>query len=61
MRVFPDDHIEWNVITNLLKQYNCEVLCKEDYLHYNNNYDLSSFNEFKDKYTDMTVLVARKK
>jgi ubiquinone/menaquinone biosynthesis C-methylase UbiE len=61
IHVFPDDHIEWDVITNLLKQYNCEVLHKENYLHFNSKYDLGIYNEFKDKCTDMSVLVAKKK
>jgi ubiquinone/menaquinone biosynthesis C-methylase UbiE len=61
IHVFADDHIEWSKIIQLLSENNCEVLYKEDYLLYTSNYESDIYHSFKDKCTDMAVLVARKR
>jgi ubiquinone/menaquinone biosynthesis C-methylase UbiE len=60
IHVFADDHIEWPKINQLLVDHDCEVLNKEDYLLFKNNYDPDIYDNFKNKCTDMAVLIARK-
>ncbi|MFP4368397.1 MAG: class I SAM-dependent methyltransferase [Candidatus Kapaibacterium sp.] len=60
IHVWPDDHIEWDKIEDLLKD-NFDFILIEDYLHYSRNYPLDIYNEFKDKCSDMRVMISRKK
>lgn len=60
IHVWPDDHIEWDKIEQLLVSKGFEIVMKEDYLLYKSNYDPDVYNEYKDKCTDERVLIARK-
>lgn len=60
IHVWPDDHIEWGQIEELLTSEGFEIVLKEDYLLYRNEYDLNIYNEYKDKCADERVLIARK-
>jgi ubiquinone/menaquinone biosynthesis C-methylase UbiE len=60
IHVWPDDHIEWDQIEQLLISQGFEIIMKEDYLLYKNDYDLGVYNEYKDKCADERVLIARK-
>lgn len=60
IHVWPDDHIEWDKIEQLLIAEGLEIILKEDYLLYKNYYDVDVYNEYKDKYADERLLVARK-
>ena len=61
IHVWPDDHIEWGKIEQLLASEGFEVILKRDYLLYRDEYDLGLYNEYKDKCADETVLIARKR
>lgn len=60
IHVWPDDHIEWDRIERLLTSEGFEIILKEDYLLYKNEYDPNIYNEYKDKCADERVLIARK-
>ena len=60
IHVWPDDHIEWDQIEQWLRSEGFEIVLKEDYLLYKNDYDPDVYNEYKDKCADERVLIARK-
>ncbi len=61
IHVWPDDHIEWGSIEQLLLSQGCEVVLKEDYLLCKSVYDHSVYNEYKNKCVDERLLIARKR
>ena len=60
IHVWPDDHIEWDKIEQLLIAEGLEIISKQDYLLYKNYYDVDVYNEYKDKCPDERLLIARK-
>ncbi|MCH7557350.1 MAG: class I SAM-dependent methyltransferase [Planctomycetes bacterium] len=60
IHVWPDDHIEWDKIEQLLIAEGLEIILKQDYLLYKNYYDVDVYNEYKDKCADERLLIARK-
>jgi len=60
IHVWPDDHIEWDKIEQLITSEGFEIILKEDYLLYKSHYNIDIYNEYKDKCTDERLLVARK-
>ena len=61
IHVWPDDHIEWDKIEQVLLSQGFEIVVKHDYLLYKATYDLQVYNDYKDRCTDERVLIARKK
>jgi ubiquinone/menaquinone biosynthesis C-methylase UbiE len=61
IHVWPDDHIEWDKIEQVLLSHGFEILLRHDYLLYKATYDLRVYNEYKDRCADERVLIARKK
>lgn len=61
IHVWPDDHIEWDKIEQLLIAKGCEVVLKEDYLLCRSVYDIAVYNEYKDRCADERLLIARKR
>jgi len=61
IHVWPDDHIEWDEIEQLLISKGFEIVLKEDYLLCKGIYDLDVYNEYKDKCVDERLLIARKR
>ena len=60
IHVWPDDHVEWDKIEQILISQGFDIILKQDYLLYKNIYDLDVYNEYKNKCTDERLLVARK-
>lgn len=60
IHVFEDDHVKWSKVVGSLVKEGGQVLFERDYLLFRQNYDVSIFNKYKDKTTDMHVLVVRK-
>jgi ubiquinone/menaquinone biosynthesis C-methylase UbiE len=60
IHVWPDDHIEWDKIEQILISQHFKIILKQDYLLYKNIYDLDVYNEYKNKCADERLLVARK-
>jgi ubiquinone/menaquinone biosynthesis C-methylase UbiE len=61
IHVWPDDHIEWDRIEQVLRSQGFEIVLKHDYLLYKASYDLQVYHEYKDRCADERVLIARKK
>jgi ubiquinone/menaquinone biosynthesis C-methylase UbiE len=61
IHVWPDDHIEWDKIEQVLLSQGFEMVLKHDYLLYKAIYDLRVYHEYKDRCADERVLIARKK
>lgn len=60
IHVWPDDHIEWNEIEELLISEDFEIIQKKDYLVCKRSYDKKIYDLYKDKCTDTGMLIARK-
>jgi len=61
IHVWPDDHIEWDKIEQVLVSQGFEIVHRQDYLLYKALYDLKVYHEYEDRCADERVLIARKK
>jgi len=61
IHVWPDDHIEWDRIEQVLAAEGLEIVARHDYLLYKALYDLQTYNEYKDRCADERVLIARRR
>jgi hypothetical protein len=60
IHVWPEDHIDWDEIKGVLAKLECRIILDQDYLLYRRGYDLSVYDEYRDKVNDVKLLVARK-
>ena len=60
IHVFEDDHVEWQKVVDSLELAGGHVVIAKDYLLFRRNYNVSIYNAYKEKTTDMHVLVVRK-
>jgi len=60
IHVWPDDHVEWDEIEQILAARGFEIVVKRDYLLYKSIYNMQIYNEYKDRCTDERVLIARR-
>jgi SAM-dependent methyltransferase len=60
IHVWPDDHIEWPQIEDVLDAAGCEIVRVEDYLLYRRIYRAQVYDRYKDRCVDQRLLVARK-
>lgn len=60
IHVFPDDHVKWDLISSELITAGAAIVLEQDYLLFRRNYNSSLYNLYKDKISDMHLLVARK-
>jgi len=60
IHVWPDDHIEWDKIKELLASEGFEIILENVYLLYKSSYKLDVYNQYKGKCADQRVLAARK-
>lgn len=61
IHVWPDDHIEWQKIREVLNHADMEIIRDEDYLHYQAQHDIRSYESYREKCADMRIIVARKR
>lgn len=61
IHVWPEDHIEWDKIEQLLLAENFEIILKRDYLLYKGSYSRKIYELYKHKCSDMRMLLAKKK
>jgi ubiquinone/menaquinone biosynthesis C-methylase UbiE len=61
IHVWPDDHIEWDKIEQVLLTQGLEIVLRQDYLLCKAIYDPRVYDEYKDRCADERVLIARKK
>jgi SAM-dependent methyltransferase len=60
IHVWPDDHIEWERISDVLRERGCEVLSAEDYLAYRGEYSDELHDRFSGRLADMRLLIGRR-
>ncbi len=60
IHVWPDDHIEWPQIEDVLRHAGCEVIHRDDYLLYQRIYRPDVYERYRDRCVDQRLLVARK-
>ena len=60
IHVFPDDHIEWTRIRNLLAQLGFEVVIEENYLLYRRLYRRDVYDRYKDRCSDTKLMAFRR-
>lgn len=60
IHVWPDDHIEWDKVEQVLTTGGCELVFKEDYLVFKGGYPMNLYKAYMNLCNDMRVLVARK-
>lgn len=60
IHVWPDDHIEWRKITDLLKRDGFEVVLEDKYLLYRDLYRREVYERFKDRCVDAQLMIFRK-
>ncbi len=61
IHVWPDDHIEWDKIEQILATEGFEIVAKQDYLLCKAIYDPQVYSEYKDRCADERVLIARRR
>lgn len=61
IHVWPDDHIEWDAIRTLFTTEGVEILRDESYLLFQPHYDVNLWQEYRDRCTDMHIIVGRKR
>jgi ubiquinone/menaquinone biosynthesis C-methylase UbiE len=60
IHVWPDDHIEWSRIKQLMAGHGFEVVLEEDYLLYRKLYRREVYERYVGRCTDTKVMVLRK-
>jgi len=61
IHVWPDDHVEWGLITHELTSTGFELVFEEDYLLFRRGYYRDVYERNKDKFSDMRLMVFRKR
>jgi len=61
IHVWHDDHIEWDSIRKLLNNEGVEILRDESYLLYQPHYNEQVWREYRNRCTDMHIVVGRKR
>jgi SAM-dependent methyltransferase len=59
IHVWPDDHIEWDRIADLLESTGVNVVHTEDYLVFRAQYDPATYSRYAPLCADMRLLIAR--
>lgn len=60
IHTWPHDHIEWDRIAAVLAEAGAEVVAQEDYLVYRSDYPRDLWEQFRDRCSDMRMLIARR-
>ena len=60
LHIWPDDHIEWSRIKQVLSTAHCEVLIDDAYLLYEPRFDRGAWEAWRTKTSDMRLLVSRR-
>lgn len=60
IHVFPDDHIEWDRIEELLREEGCEIVERSDYLLFRSGCDEAVYRDYATRCSDMRLIAARK-
>lgn len=60
LHIWPDDHIEWTRVEAVLAEAGCEVVVREQYLHFEPRYRRDVWERWRADIGDMQLLIARK-
>jgi ubiquinone/menaquinone biosynthesis C-methylase UbiE len=60
IHVWPDDHIEWDSITRVMRAQGCEAVFQQDYLLYRQSYRADVFDRFRNRCSDTRVMMFRR-
>ncbi len=60
IHVFSDDHIDWEKIAGILLQESCRIIFEKDYLLCKKNYDIFTYNQYKESLFDTHLVCAKK-
>lgn len=60
IHVWPDDHIEWDRIIEVMRCADLDVILEEDYLLYRKLYRRDVYERYQDRCTDMRVMIFRR-
>jgi 2-polyprenyl-3-methyl-5-hydroxy-6-metoxy-1,4-benzoquinol methylase len=61
IHTWPDDHIEWDQVAAAAIAGGAEVVHREDYLSFQAGYDEEVWARYRDRCSDMTALIARRR
>jgi ubiquinone/menaquinone biosynthesis C-methylase UbiE len=61
IHVWPDDHVEWDRVEEVVVSHGFEIVVKHDYLLYKAIYDPEVYIEFKDRCADERLLIATRR
>lgn len=60
LHIWPDDHIEWARVEEVLAASGCRPLVSEEYLLFESRYQRSVWDSWRTRTSDMRLLIARK-
>jgi ubiquinone/menaquinone biosynthesis C-methylase UbiE len=60
IHIWPDDHIEWERVEEVMRDADFEVVAREDYLLYRSGTPEPLYEEYRTKTADVRLLVARR-
>jgi SAM-dependent methyltransferase len=61
IHVWPDDHVEWDLVEERLREAGCEIVRVADFLGYSSEVPRDVYEEFSSRCTDMRSLIARRR
>jgi len=61
IHVWPDDHIEWDAIRDVMQKNGCDPLFEEDYLLYRKLYRRDVYERFKGRCADTRAMAFRRR
>lgn len=60
IHVWPDDHIDWDLIESTLQQAGCSIVTAQDYLLFEPHADPRTHQEFSKRCANMRLCIARR-
>jgi glycosyltransferase involved in cell wall biosynthesis len=60
IHVWPDDHIEWDLIESLMTELGFQVICLNDYLNFKPYYKMFDYESYSSKISDMRCMIFKK-
>ena len=61
IHVWPDDHVKWASVEQCISSRDCEIILEHNYLLYRRGCPIELYRRYEDRFSDMCVLIGRKK
>jgi ubiquinone/menaquinone biosynthesis C-methylase UbiE len=58
IHIWPHDHVEWDLVEQRLEANGAEVAVREDYLHFQRDYALEVYEQWRERCSDMRLVIA---